>query len=179
MIKIRRFGEAKQVSDLYHITDIEGFIHIVEENILEARNFTYISCTRDRLMTFYFGMKPSSFFKIQLDGEKLSNHFKIAPFNYKGAQSNISFQEFEEIILTDRIPSIDKFILKYIFIYENYEKFYKEDLSVEGYNLGSQGIIYKEDLKTYILSVPEDLFYIQNRGKIQQIDFDKFFDLYF
>jgi len=82
--------EGKQVGTLYHYTSAEGLKNILktgqlktsEENYL-GHELHYISFTRNK----NFHKKGSKFgvqteYRIALDGDKLSNKYKIRPFSY-------------------------------------------------------------------------------------------------
>ena len=83
--------EGKQVGTLYHYTSVDGLKGILSSNSIKAseeiymgQNLYYISFTRNK--NFHkkgskFGVKTE--YRITLDGDKLSNKYKITPHAYK------------------------------------------------------------------------------------------------
>ena len=83
-------NEGKQVGPLYHYTSADGFKGILQSNRINAseenylgNELYYISFTRNK----NFHKKGSKFgvsteYRITLDGDKLSNKYKIRPFAY-------------------------------------------------------------------------------------------------
>ena len=84
-------NESKQVGTLYHYTSAAGLKSILQSNRIKAseeyylgNDLYYISFTRNK--NFY--NKGSNFevkteYRITLDGDKLSNRYKITPFAYR------------------------------------------------------------------------------------------------
>lgn len=83
--------EGKQVGPLYHYTSADGLKGILSSNRINAseeyylgNNLYYISFTRNKNFHnkgYKFGVKTE--YRITLDGNKLSNRYKIIPFAYK------------------------------------------------------------------------------------------------
>ena len=83
-------NESKQVGPLYHYTSADGLKGIIQSNRINAseenylgNELYYISFTRNK--NFHkkgskFGVKTE--YRITLDGDKLSNKYKIRPFAY-------------------------------------------------------------------------------------------------
>ena len=83
--------EGKQVGILYHYTSADGLKGILSSNSIKAseeiymgQNLYYVSFTRNK--NFHkkgskFGVKTE--YRITLDGDKLSNKYKITPHSYK------------------------------------------------------------------------------------------------
>ena len=75
-------NEAKQVGDIYHFTSYENMISIINDDFnlksfgIDSDN-SYISFTRNRNMT-----SPTIYrdVRISIDGDNLSNKYKIEPF---------------------------------------------------------------------------------------------------
>lgn len=91
MIKLLNIlNEAKQVGLLYHYTSADGLKGILDSNRINAseeyymgRELYYVSFTRNKNFhsrTSKFGVKTD--YRITLDGDKLSNKYKISPFAY-------------------------------------------------------------------------------------------------
>ena len=84
-------NEGKQVGTLYHYTSAAGLKSILQSNRINAseeyylgNDLYYISFTRNKNFYnkgFKFGVKTE--YRITLDGDKLSNRYKITPFAYK------------------------------------------------------------------------------------------------
>ena len=83
-------NEAKQVGLLYHYTSVDGLKNILQSNQLKSseenymgNDLNFISFTRNK----NFDKKGQKFnvktdYRITLDGDKLSNRYKIKPFAY-------------------------------------------------------------------------------------------------
>ena len=82
------YTEAKQVGILYHYTGIFSLPRIIFENKLGTEHVNYISFTRDKHFHKYdrHGIIADEC-RIVIDGDKLSNNYKIKPYNYFGDQS--------------------------------------------------------------------------------------------
>lgn len=112
--------ESKQVGILYHLLTLHGFEHVLKTKNLESKNYYKISTTRNKNLKSYLGSGGATLFKLELDGNKLSNKYKISPFQY--SLDGIPFNEFEEIISTDKIKEIWKYTNKLIFHLDEWEK---------------------------------------------------------
>jgi hypothetical protein len=83
---LQQIAEAKQIGDLYHFTSFHGLHNILAGEKLESRirnkdgNFV-ISLTRDKKLDVKAPQISSTDCRITLDGNKLSEHYKIVPFN--------------------------------------------------------------------------------------------------
>jgi hypothetical protein len=87
----KTLNEGKQVGILYHYTSADGLKGILSSNRIKAseeiymgQNLYYVSFTRNK--NFHkkgskFGVKTE--YRITLDGDKLSNKYKITPHAYK------------------------------------------------------------------------------------------------
>lgn len=69
--------EAKQVGTLYHSTTLKGLINILQTNTIKSSLETGISFTRNK--NFIYNNHP---FILVLDGDKLSENYKVQPFDY-------------------------------------------------------------------------------------------------
>jgi len=104
--------EAKQVGVLYHITSIINLLSILKTNQLQgAVNGT--STTRDRLGWKTMRGIAGNQCMIVLDGDKLSNKYRIQP--YQDTTDSYT-DEQEETIITRVINNIDRYILKIVFL---------------------------------------------------------------
>lgn len=125
MIKlINILNEGKQVGSLYHWTDFIGSLNIISQNFLKGYiTDTFkqpaISFTRDK--NFYKGKnklatKPEICFVI--DGDKLSNHYKIQPFQ----DPTVKKDEMEEKVITEGIKNFSQYVIKIIVIENRFNK---------------------------------------------------------
>jgi hypothetical protein len=105
--------EAKQAGLLYHFTDEKGIISILTTNsLIASKKYTnHISTTRDKNGWYTIGATPGSYFRITLDGNKLSNKYLIKPYQHPGINRGIGHTESEEAIMTPIIPNIKDYIL--------------------------------------------------------------------
>jgi hypothetical protein len=126
MIKlIDLLNEGKQVGLLYHWTDLMGSLNIISQNFLKGyltdtfQKQPSVSFTRDK--NFYKGKnklatKPEICFVV--DGDKLSNHYKIQPFQ----DPKIKKDEMEEKVLTKGIENFSQYVTKVIIIKNRFNK---------------------------------------------------------
>jgi len=77
------FLEAKQVGILYHYTTIDGAIGIRKTNKL-SENGNYVSFTRDKHFHKIGRLEGIEGMDCRfiIDGDKLSYHYRVQPFNY-------------------------------------------------------------------------------------------------
>lgn len=123
-MKLQEIFESKQVGDLYHLVTLEKMKFILDNDLIKSRNFVSISLTRNKHMNDYLGSDGLVLFKLVLDGNKLSNNYKISPFSYI-SKTSIRFNEFEEIIKSNEIKNISKYIKQIIVIDKNLKDFRK------------------------------------------------------
>lgn len=78
--------ESKQVGFLYHFTDPNGLLGILNDNVLKTyhdydMNKDFVSFTRNKNYLNEPGSKGKSFqlVRLTIDGDKLSNHYKLSP----------------------------------------------------------------------------------------------------
>ena len=124
MIKlIDLLNESKQVGNLYHFTNKTNLEKIISSDKMVG-SFMYelengkelygVSTTRNKNL-FY----DENIIRITLDGNKLSNKYKIQPRDYWYRQYNVpnnpqTIDEDEEVILTPKgyISNINEYIIK-------------------------------------------------------------------
>lgn len=100
--------EAKQVGIVYHFTNYKNIIDILDDNILMIGNHDYISTTRNKQFK-----KTNLQVRITLDGTKISNNYKIEPYNYFSNDFvGRGEDEMEERIITRKLENLDKYIKK-------------------------------------------------------------------
>jgi hypothetical protein len=121
--------ESKHYQNLYHIVDYDKLKYILDNNKIVSKSFSNISLTRNKMMNGYLGDSPLSIFKLEIDANKLSHKYKIEPFSYKSHNGSY-FNEYEERVLTQKIPNAFIYINKIILIKKNIErlkKSYRDD----------------------------------------------------
>ena len=144
---------AKQVGTLYHITNLDGMEFIMRDNKLRRGSYSGISFSRDKMLNSYIGDRPRSYFKLIIDGNKLSNKYKIEPYKYHSRNDNVNFRnEAEELIKVNEIPNVDKYIKGVAFIYRNFENNEREYERLEDNDL-----LFYGNFKTFIKSDLPDL----------------------
>ena len=128
---LKEIIEGKQVGTLYHFTSLKNLSSIIENNILIASNTTdfinkklklqCISLTRTPNKT-QFAISQDSEALIVLDGDKLSNNYKITPYHDPNQYyfSDEEYDEMEERICKD-IINLNKYIIKIILFKTNPE----------------------------------------------------------
>jgi len=120
--------ESKQVGILYHFTNLVSLYYIIREkrlsslrsvesfenlmnsyNLHDKSNWVYISFTRNK--NFYkttTDLDHPATCRITIDGNKLSNHYKIYPINYFDCVN----EEAEECVVVQDELNISNYILK-------------------------------------------------------------------
>ena len=114
------FKEGKNIGYLYHFTSIKNALLIVKQNKLLPGNTGIISFSRSKSLIHY----PTDFSKqisFIIDGNKLSNNYRLTPYSYHYLDQNVvnKTDEMEERLDTGKmINDIKKYIIK-IIIYKN------------------------------------------------------------
>ena len=107
---LKEITEGKQVGTLYHYTDIKRngvqvLYNIIKQNTLIPSNGSdKVSLTRSKNQDFTLAQGRSV---IVLDGDKLSNNYKITP--YHDIEWNYDIQDIEPEDRDKKIPPIDRF----------------------------------------------------------------------
>jgi hypothetical protein len=115
--------EAKQVGILYHYTSVVSLMKILKSGellgSLEYGN-KFISFTRDKnFLKHPMRTIKDDAVRIVLDGDKLSNKYKIQPFNYQYRfATRYDDAESEERIYIDKISNIKNYIIRIEFTRE-------------------------------------------------------------
>jgi hypothetical protein len=102
--KIIEIQEAKQRGLLYHFTDFKHLESIIKEGVLKSNyekqsNLNVISLTRDKNFwkeaTYLYTVLEAC---LVLDGNKISNNYKISPFQYDPfyGMDNMDFDGIED-----------------------------------------------------------------------------------
>jgi hypothetical protein len=110
--------EGKNIQNVYHIVNVDNLRYILDNNEITSYKYPKISTTRNKMMNFYIGSTPDSIFKLELDGSKLSDHYKMVSYQDSGWEPKGKFflKEWEEQVQTDRIKNAKKYIVKIILI---------------------------------------------------------------
>jgi hypothetical protein len=104
---LKEIIEAKQVGDVYHFTSLKNLYGILKDGFIKPNDENQISTTRNKQMdltTFPAGGN-AALIMLTLDGDKISNRYKIRPFNIAGDYDDLpaylNKEEFEEQIITN------------------------------------------------------------------------------
>jgi hypothetical protein len=140
--------EFKQVGLLYHYTSVKKLYSIKECNCLrgsmepvpgrEVTATRSISTTRNKNLHklhyfFNLGIGPSSskdfLLRLTLDGDLISNRYKIVPYSHFLDKENKYKDEYEERILTPLLTDLDKYLIdvKDVTSEVNYQELPAED----------------------------------------------------
>jgi len=123
MIKLKRLlKEAKQVGTLYHFTSFDSLKNILQSNTIkgswgnEGVKGKYVSTTRDKNLWKTDPNLGAEELQVALvlDGDKLSNKYKIRPYAYEPYRVfDRSGAEAEELIMlpTGVLPDTDQYLL--------------------------------------------------------------------
>lgn len=121
--------ESKYIQNLYHILDIEKLYYVLKNNEIKSYNFPYISTTRNKMMSGYCGDRYTSIFKLELDGQKLSDNYRMKSYQDTGWEIGMDnrrtpffHQEWEEQIQTNKIKNARKYIVRIILIKSRIER---------------------------------------------------------
>ena len=139
-----RINEGKNVGILYHYTDDESILSILETNTLKANHNDYdspnsVSFTRNKNFHSNKYRTMDDSFRLVIDGDKLSNNYKVKPYQdayepmiqdylWKGHPNRRLYYESES---EEKVESDINNILKYIIEINYSTKYYKNSLRVE------------------------------------------------
>jgi hypothetical protein len=120
--------EAKQVGILYHWTSLKNLKDIIKTNIIRPTDSgfddedNWVSLTRSK-NKHQFGISEASDCVIVLNGDKLSNNYKIKPYNDTEIAQYDDFGVFDEMEerLLGAIKNLNKYIIKIILYKSNPE----------------------------------------------------------
>lgn len=126
---------------LYHVLDTKKFKYVMETNSIKSylAGNGRISLTRDKMFNSYIGDSPLSILKLEIDGSRLKQKYRIKPFSYK-ANNGSRFDEREEQVQTNLIKPVFPYITKVILIKRNIDRLIKKRYS-------------EDDVSDYITSV--------------------------
>ena len=110
--------ERKQVGKLYHFTNIPALIGILNFNAIAStevsmlnRGKRAVSFTRNKNFHKIDQNYVGTAARITVNGDKLSDKYKIEPFSYYKKKSDIVTDESEESVISKKITDIDKYII--------------------------------------------------------------------
>lgn len=126
-------NEAKQVGTIYHVCNLDSLKHILKTNTIESSGKWYnhlyhgdefVSFTRDQYFIpndgLYYLTKQNIIFQIVVDGNKLSENYKVGPYNDWLFQGDdiIEDREMEEAV-KGPIKNASKYIKEIRFDFHN------------------------------------------------------------
>jgi len=151
--------EARQRSNLYHIFDLSKCMYILKNNKISSYKFGNISTTRNKQMNGYIGDSPISIFKLELDGDKITNNYKVRPFQFQSSEGPerrpIKLKEYEEVIKTREIKDINKYVKKFIIIKDRVESMMGSWFDSDGGNVNGKRVTIPGFFKEYLPKVRE------------------------
>lgn len=165
-----KLSEAKQVGLLYHAMDKDKLDNMLRYDSLGDRN----SFSRNKMYDYVVGRDKEYIYQLELDGDKLSNKYKIRPRN--DGQGWV-YDEYEEYI-KDKITNVGKYITKIIIIQQKWyywlTKGYKKGTYNKIYGSYNDGIRFNELsylLSTYLKKYPHIELKLKEKhgGKILDI----------
>jgi len=123
LIKLLIKEEAKQVGTLYHYTSISNLKRILNSDVLRIDSKNSISFTRNQNFDYVIrGIGSSLECRLEIDGDKLSNNYKIKPYNEQGFTINDPKKFEQEEIVKENISPIIPYIIK-ITLYKDVNNF--------------------------------------------------------
>lgn len=105
---MKKINEGKQVGPIYHVMDVDKFYSMLESDFLEKPT----SFSRNKDYDHVYGREKEYVYQIKVNGDKLSNRYKIFPV-YDG--HGWAHDEYEEKVNKD-IREIGKYIEEIIII---------------------------------------------------------------
>ena len=74
-------NEAKEVGTLYHVLNFIKLIYVANNNELKPYGVSQgLSFTRRKMLNHYIGERAATFCKFEINGNKLSENYKIEPY---------------------------------------------------------------------------------------------------
>jgi len=119
--------EGKNIGILYHFTTFDRLLYILQSNLLKSVNgyrinnkiYYGISTTRNKNIKLNLNHSNELLFKfhvrIDLDGNLISNNYKIIPYNDFSHKTRTKNTESEELIVTKQgLTNLNKYIIQVI-----------------------------------------------------------------
>lgn len=154
------FNEGKQVGTLYHFTNINSLVQIIQKNSLKPSSISKsISFTRNpkfHNVDKRVGLGSQYLeVKIVVDGDRLSNRYKIQPFNFfksrtKHPHPSPRAEEEERVITNDNINNFDNYVISYDINIDEIEKQFEQPFD------------YYEYIKYIVKKTDKIKFYYKN-----------------
>jgi len=158
--------EAKQVGVLYHVMDVDKFSSLLRYDILKKPT----SFTRNKDYDHVVGREKDYTYQIVVDGNKLSNNYKIKPVNQGGGWVR---DEYEELVNVD-IKNVGKYITDIVVISKKHFNWKEKGFSKTTYNTRKYRGVEEisSDLSAYLSKYPNINLKIKegHGGKIVDID---------
>ena len=163
---LNKIFEGRNLGDLYHILDYNKLLYVLENNKITSYKAGRgrISLTRNKMMNSYLGDGPQAMFKLVIDGDKLSNNYKIKPYRFF-SMNGMGFEEFEEQVQSKKIENAFKYIKSVVLIKKRTE------------SLMRYPWMKKNQVSDYLTSImgdnnlPNMIGNIKNKLKEHNIDF--------
>lgn len=123
---LKEITEGKQLGTLYHYTEIEYMVRILSDNMLKGKykdkqDMFIISFTRNQIFTSQprqLGGKNLNS-RLVIDGNKLSNKYKLFPYAGYGFRRNVDKEQEERLYMKDEyLNNIDAYVIYYDFFLE-------------------------------------------------------------
>ena len=158
---LKEITEGKQVGILYHYTTLKNAISILKDNALkkntEPQEDEYgeerdgISFTRFSHTNILGSSDDRLSVRLKLDGDKLSNKYKVSPYHWQ-FDGDAEGDEAEEIIRVDIIPNLNQYLLGVDIFVEGIEGKLSHTFSLQ-----KNFSFYKEDKQKLVLKQIDEL----------------------
>lgn len=157
--------EAKQVGTLYHVMDVDKFSYLLSNDTLAKPT----SFTRNKNYDIVIGREKEYTYQIVVDGDMLSNRYKIRPIDQgKGWVSD----EYEELV-EKNITNAGKYITQIIVIAKKRYDWKEKGYSKTTYNpwQGMMPVEMSAKLANYLEKYPQIQIKIKDghRGRIHDL----------
>ena len=152
--------EAKQVGILYHYTSLDNIFGILQQNRLGMQKGGFVSFTRDKHFEKHPRVEVHTECRLVINGDKLSNRYKIEPHNYYGTHDKYydadrkverysythhgSWDEQEERI-TGAVENLRNYIIKIQLYKDDVEEYFSNGPVVFSNGIRDIEIISSED----------------------------------
>ena len=170
---IRKFNESKKYQHLYHLLGFDNMVYMLEHNRLSPYRAGggYISFTTNRMMNGYIGEDVTTFFKLEIDWDKLSEKYETNPYTYV-SMNGYKFSEHEERVKGE-IENISEYITKIILIKSKIEYLKKPTRNTKHSDYYTTGGNVKNNIPYMIKYIMENTnipLYVQDDRTIMKDD---------
>lgn len=114
---IQVLNEARQRGTLYHVLSSESLLRSLQCDCIAGHHYPKISLTRSKRLQRYLGSRPTAVWKLILDGDKLTNHYRIKPtqfytkeITYNQEYLKKPLPEFEEEVQAKKISNLSRYL---------------------------------------------------------------------